>query len=233
MPATVRAAKVDIGADAVARTAIVVVARDRTITLERVAPEVIDRVIGPANAPVTVAATVRTARLTADLTQHRTMRPPLKAPQRSEWQTASSGRARIVLTATTRIAASAARPSSVQVRIAPTAIVPANIAQASLARANVGQASIGRVSIAQPRPGTASIAHLNIAASTAATAGVIIARPAKPTDTALIGTTHRPDVTVTKPAARNAKPGTHRGSRIMSAAAKAVPLGTAATRRSS
>lgn len=222
MPATVRAVKVHIGVDAVARTAIAVVARDRIITLERVAPEVIDRVIDPANAPVTVAATIRTARLTADLTQHRTMRPPLRAPQRSEWQTASSGRAMIVLTATTRIAASAARPSSVQVRIAPTAIVTANIAQASLARANVGQASIGRVSIiAQPRPGMA-----NIAASTA----VIIARPAKLTDSTRLATMLRPDVIVTK---LEPKATMRRISRNTFAAAKAVLLGTAPMRRSS
>ncbi len=201
-----------------AKTAIAVVVRDRAIMLERVAPEAIDRVIviAPANALVTVAATVRTAQLIADRAQRQTMRPPPKAPQRSEWPTASNGRVRIALIVTTRIAANAGRPT----RIAQTAIVGANTAQAS------GRTSLVRANVGQVNTGTANIAPVSIGVNIAA----IIGQPVKAMHTGLIAVMHRPDVIVTKP---EPKASMRRRSRITVAAAKAVPHGAAPMRRSS
>lgn len=216
---TLRAAKADIVADAVVKTAIAAGARDRAVKLEKVAPEVTGTVIGrQAIALMTVAATVRTVRPIADRTQHRTMRPLPRVRQRSEWLTASNGRAPIVLIATTSIAASASPPISVRASIVRTA----NIARASSGRANVGRMNIiGQTSIA-----TANIAPVSIGVNIAA----IIAPPATEMHSALIAATHRPDVIATK---LEPKATMRRRSRIRVAVAKAVPRGAAQMRRSS
>jgi hypothetical protein len=169
-----------------------------------------------ANAPLTVAAIVRTVPLIADRMQRPMMRPLPKAPHRSGRVTASNGHVRIVRNAIIPIAASAAHPTSGPRRNAPMAIVPANLAQVSLAPANVGQANTA----------TVNIVPVNIGVSVA----VIIAQPAKLTDSIRLAAMRRPDVIVTKPAS---KPNMRRRRRLTVAAAKAVRRGAAPMRRSS